>query len=158
MKTDKKVCYFLFSLAFWSRFAIKNYIFFTRRAFTTMYHYASRSVLIVAHSLTCPSLTCPPFSGPHLFRFLFGLLWSFLVLFCYSSLFFALSSPCNPLFPWPCNPLFSSLGGFIPGMELPPIFSLFFLISSVFLLSSFLLLFLCLFSMVCYTLSIYLHT
>lgn len=81
-KTDKKVCYFLFSLAFWSRFAIKNYIFFTRRAFTSMYHYGS---------------------GQHrIHSFL-----SFLVFFGYSFLFFALSWLCNPLFPWPCNSLFS---------------------------------------------------
>ena len=93
--------YFLFSLAFWSRCAVKNYIFFTRRAFTTngtsqsrkhtkstlFYHFLFCFYVFLlffsslTHSLALthlPSLTCP-----HLFRFLFGLVW---LLFLYSSL------------------------------------------------------------------------
>jgi hypothetical protein len=148
MKTDKKVSYFLFSLAFWSRCVIKNHVFFTRRTFTTMYHYASRkhrihsffpfsllvlcffsvfySLQTVAHSLAPHSLAphslAPHSCAPHSlapicfasFLVFFGLFWSYFVTLCS---FFALS--------WPCNSLFSSLGGFIPGLELPPIFSFF---------------------------------
>ena len=126
--------YFLFSLAFWSRCAVKNYIFFTRRAFTTYGTSQSRKhtkstlfssfffcfyvFLLFLSSLT-HSFTCP-----HLFRFLFGLFW--LLFFFFVLLCSFLTWPCLSLVSWPCNPLFSSLGGFFPGLELPPFFFVFF--------------------------------
>lgn len=68
------------------------------------------------------------------FLVFFGLIWPYLVTLFSFFFFFALSWQCNPLFPWPCNPIFSSLGGFIPGLEFPPIF--FSSSSSCFLFSS----------------------
>ena len=96
--------YFLFSLAFWSRCAVKNYIFFTRRAFTTYGTSQSRKhtkstlfssfffcfyvFLLFLSSLT-HSFTCP-----HLFRFLFGLFWLLFFLLCSSLLILGRVNPC----------------------------------------------------------------